>query len=117
MVVPRQGTIFSDQLAVDDDLPADATIACTLLAANDAAGVTVTVDTSVPDGVKATDGTTTFTVFDKQLIIQAQPTRDDDASTPVCPTCDGTESRSRRVSKGAQLAAYRPRSLRCPAVP
>jgi hypothetical protein len=81
--------VFSGQLAVDDHLPADATIACTVIATDDAAGTTVTIDTNVPDGVEATDGTTRFTVLAEQLIAQRQPTRDDD-STPVCPTCQGT---------------------------
>ena len=59
--------VFGEQLAFDDALPVEATIACEVIA-GDSASRTVTVDTSVPDGVEATDGTTRFVVLADQLV-------------------------------------------------
>jgi hypothetical protein len=91
--------VFCDPLAVGDRLPVEATIACTLITVRGCAGTTVTVDTSLPDGIQATDGTTTFSVLSEQLAADDQPTRDGGASAPVCPTCDGTGVDSGAVRK------------------
>jgi hypothetical protein len=84
-----KSAVFSDDLAGDDNLPAEGTIACTVIAIDDAADMTVAIDTSAPDGVEAIDGTTRFTVLAEQLIDGWEPAGDDDARS-VCPTCGGT---------------------------
>jgi len=60
--------IFSAELSASDALPVEGVIACEVIAADETTGATVTVDTSAPWGIEATDGTTTFTVSAEQLL-------------------------------------------------
>jgi hypothetical protein len=83
-------SVFCDELPASDRLPVDGAIACEVIAVNRDDDTAVIVDTNLPWGIEATDGTTTFSVSAEQLVADDGPSRDHDTSTPPCPTCSGT---------------------------